>query len=66
MLILQGILAGRGQAFLLTIAVRFLTKGPKKSVNYNVNGVVESTACMHESMKIPACSFTRQSTDVIN
>ena len=65
MLILPGIVAGRGRAFLLTIAVGFLIEGPISSVNYNVNEVVESTACMYESMKSLACSFNGQSSNAI-
>lgn len=60
MLIMPGILAGRGRAILSTVALGLLIEGPVSSINYNINQVVESIVCMYNSMKNMACHFANQ------
>ena len=60
MLIMPGILAGRGRAILSTVALGLIIEGPVNSINYNINQVIESIVCMYNSMKNMACRFTDQ------
>lgn len=60
MLILPGMVAGRGRAVLMTLVMGFLIEGPINSINYNINQIVESSSCMYESMKSMACLYTVQ------
>ena len=60
MLIMPGMLAGRGRAILSTVALGLLIAGPVSNVNYNINQVIESIFCMYNSMKNMACRFTNQ------
>ena len=60
MLIMPGIIAGRGRAILSTVALGLLIEGPVSSINYNINQVVESIVCMYNSMKNMACHFANQ------
>ena len=60
MLIMPGMLAGRGRAILSTVALGLLIEGPVNSINYNINQVTESIVCMYNSMKNMACRFTNQ------
>ena len=60
MLIMPGILTGRGRAFLLTVVLGLLIEGPVNSINYNINQIIESIVCMYNSMKNMACRFTKQ------
>ena len=60
MLIMPGIVTGRGRAFLLTVVLGLLIEGPVNSINYNINQIIESTICMYNSMKNTACFLTNQ------
>ena len=60
MLIMPGIVTGRGRGFLLTMVVGLLIEGPINSINYNINQIIESTVCMYKSMKNMACHFSDQ------
>ena len=60
MLIMPGIVTGRGRGFLLTMAVGLLIEGPVNSINYNINQIIQSTVCMYKSMKNIACHFSDQ------
>ena len=59
-LILPGLLAGRGRTILMTVAMGLLLEGPINSINYNINQVVESQVCMYESVKQSSCYFNNQ------
>ena len=59
-LILPGLLAGRGRTILMTVAMSLLLEGPINSINYNLNQVVESQVCMYESVKQSGCYFNNQ------
>ena len=66
MLIMPGIVTGRGRGFLLTIVVGLLIEGPVNSINYNINQIIESTVCMYKSMKNIACQLSDQIQESIN
>ena len=59
-LVLPGLLAGRGRTILMTVAMGLLLEGPIASINYNINQVVESQVCMYESVKQSSCYFNNQ------
>lgn len=59
-LILPGLVAGRGRAILMTFAMSLLLEGPIASINYNLNQVVESQVCMYESVKQSGCYFNHR------
>ena len=59
-LIMPGIVTGRGRGFLLTMVVGLLIEGPVNSINYNINQIIQSTVCMYKSMKNIACHLSDQ------
>ena len=61
MLIMPGIVTDRGRGFLLTMVVGLLIEGPFDSINYNIKQIIESTVCMHKSMKNIACQILKES-----
>ena len=66
MLIMPGIVTGRGRGFLLTVVVGLLIEGPINSINYNIKQITESTVCMYKSMKNIACQLSDQIQETIN
>ena len=66
MLIMPGIVTGRGRGFLLTVVVGLLIEGPINSINYNIKQIIESTVCMYKSMKNIACQLSDQIQEAIN
>ena len=51
MLILPGIVTGKGRACLLSMVIGFLIEGPINNINHNINEAVESSTCMYKFMK---------------
>ncbi|XP_066918683.1 uncharacterized protein [Clytia hemisphaerica] len=51
MLILPGMITGKGRASLLSMAIGFLMEGPINNINNNINEAVESSTCMYKFMK---------------
>ena len=45
---------------MLTAAMGLLLDGPVKSINYNVEQVVNSLSCMYNEMSLLACQFQTQ------
>ena len=50
-LVLPGIVAGRGRTILMTATIGFIVEGPITSINYNINQMVQSQTCMYETVK---------------
>jgi len=64
-LVLPGIITGRGRAILMTATVAILVEGPINSVNFNIDQVVESQTCMYESMKSASCQYVDAMQNVL-
>ena len=42
---------------LLTIATGLIIDGPLKSINHNIQQIIQSITCMYEQMKLLSCQF---------
>ena len=42
---------------LLTIATGLIIEGPLKSINHNIQQIIQSITCMYEQMKLLSCQF---------
>ena len=64
MLIIPGLFAGRGRAFILTAGMGLLIDGPVDSINTNLEQIVTSVTCMYTHMKSLACRFKTSSAKI--
>ncbi|XP_066918320.1 DC-STAMP domain-containing protein 2-like [Clytia hemisphaerica] len=65
MLVLPGIVAGRGRTILTTATISFIMDGPITNINYNLNQVVKSQTCMYEAIKETSCFYNKQLEEII-
>jgi hypothetical protein len=54
-----------GRALMLTAATGLLLDGPIKSINYNIEQIINSLSCMYNEMSLMACRFQVQFESIL-